>query len=96
MLVVVVLVVVDDVPGGGGGGKCYCFAADVVRLAPWSLWVPCVAGPGRCVAKPFPCGCWTRAVCDKAETVISRLHMGEGRPVRTPCEKLLTVGHKIS
>ena len=55
-----------------------------------------VAGPGRCVTKPFPCGCWTRAVCDKAETVISRLHMGEGTPVRTPCEKLLTVGHKIS
>ena len=52
MLVVVVLVVVDDVPGGGGGVRCYRFAADVVRLAPWSLWVPC--------------GCWARAVCDKA------------------------------
>ena len=41
MLVVVVVVVVVNIPGGGGGGKCYCFAADVVRLAPWSLWVPC-------------------------------------------------------
>ena len=47
MLVVVVLVVVDDVPGGGVRRQCYRFAADVVRLAPWSLWVPCGYGPGR-------------------------------------------------
>ena len=51
LVVVVVLVVVDDVPGGGGGGRCYRFAADVVRLAPWSLWVSFGYWPGRCVTK---------------------------------------------
>ena len=51
VVLVLVLVVVDDVPGGGGGGRCYRFAADVVRLAPWSLWVSCGYGPGRCVTK---------------------------------------------
>ena len=51
VVVVLVLVLVDDDIPGGGGGKCYCFAADVVRLAPWSLWVLCGYGPGRCVTK---------------------------------------------
>ena len=52
LVVLLLLLVVGDIPGGGGG-KCYCFAADVVRLAPWSLWVPCGYGPGRCVTKRF-------------------------------------------